>query len=215
MKRLGLVSAALGVACTFTTIDRPPNATTAGAPSAEVVVTLLEARGTRTDVSVEVTVDVRGEPADLGAGDVLTLRSESETTVDFAPVGPGAYAATMPTGDVSLAVELRRNGALDRTVPVALPPGFDLSAPAQASRAEGVTLAWEPSPFFPMTLVATGAPCLPDGGFTVALEVDTGSAAIQPADLIASSGPCDVRVVAERGISANEQVRTVVVHTTP
>ena len=216
LTRFSVALAALATACTVTTTTDLPPPTTAGVASSAIGLSLSFARGNGLVVQVQVEVTARGLSADLGDGDVLTLRDGSGSSrvleSDSRPQG-GEYEAEIDTNDVSLVVELSRNGALDRNLPIALPPNFTLT-PASLSRAADVTVTWDAAPAFPMTITASGAPCLPDAGFTASFATDTGTASVQSADFLPSAVSCGVTFVATRGEGVT-QVRTVVLATTP
>lgn len=217
MESLKLLLPLALAACTITTTDEAAIPTTAGAASADVGVTLSFARSNGEIAQAQVEVTVRGAPAALGDGDVLVLRDSLGTTRAFEDDGRdggGEYEAEIATTDVSLAIELTRGVVLDRTVPIALPQAFTVSAPSSTSRASDLDLAWEAAPPWTMTIAATGSPCLPNAGFERALATDVGAATIQPADWLPAPGACDVTIVVTRGGEVS-QIRTLVVHTTP
>jgi hypothetical protein len=199
-------------ACTNTSIEKT-SVTTAGAASSAITINVqsVSGDGALSDATLDLLVD--GAPAVLGGSDALQLVDGLGGVAAFTGDSV-AYEAKLATADAALAIELVRNGAVDRTIPIPLPPAFTPSAPKTASRAAGITLTWAVSAAFPMTILAKGPPCIADTGFTAHLEPDTGAFEIQPADLITVPGACVVTITMTRGLG-RVQTRTVTVSTTP
>ncbi len=201
-----------------TAAEPPGIPTTAGVASGNVTITVLFARGNGEVAQAQIELHVNGERAALGEGDALVLHDGAGSSRPFeedALAAGGEYEAEIPTTDVALAIDFTRNGTLDRTIPIELPPPFTLVAPTSASRSASMTITWDVAQSFPMNVVATGAPCLPPGGFSAHFEPDTGLAVIQPADLFTISGACSVTFAATRGAEPLTQTRTIVFETAP
>ncbi len=209
---------ALALAACTTATEPPPIPTTDGVASANVSITVVFARGNGEVAQAQVHVLANGVPADLGPSDSIVLHDASGTSRAFEPDAlalGGEYEAEIATADTAIAVDFTRNGAIDRTIAVPLPPAFTLVAPASTSRSSAITITWDVAQPFPMDVLATGAPCLPPEGFTAHFEPDTGVAMIQPADLFTTSGACEITFAATRGVTARTQTRTIVFETTP
>ena len=215
--RLGFALVALS-ACTVTTVEPPALPTTEGVSSANVTVTVMFARGNGEVAQAQIQLFANGARAVLGGGDALVLRDGVGTSrafeEDLLEAG-GEYEAQIATTDTALEIDFVRSGALDRAIPIPLPPAFTLVPPTSVSRSAPIPITWDAAPTFPMDVTATGAPCLPPAGFTAHFEPDTGSALIQPADLFTVPGTCNVTLVATRGNAPNTQVRTILLETTP
>lgn len=197
--------------CTITSIEKV-SSSTEGVPAGDIAITVVSVSSDGALADANITILVNDLPAVLGGGDVLRLADGHGATASFTG-DPGVFEAKLPTSDTALSIELVRNGAVATTISVPLPPPF---APAaiSTSRASGITLSWAAAPSFKMAVVATGAPCLPDGGFTAHLEPDTGAFQIQPADMITVAGACEITVAFTRG-AQQIQARTLTVPTTP
>ena len=199
-------------ACTITSIEKP-SSTTEGVPTDAITISVLSVTSDGTTADAQLDLVVNGLHATLGATDTIRLVDGIGGSAPFV-AGDGGFEAKLATADVALAIELVRDGAIDATVPIPLPPPFAPVAPASASRASGVALSWQAAPSFPMDIVATGSPCLPANGLSAHLEPDTGAFEIQPADMITVAGACNVAVTFTRGLQRT-QTRTLTVPTTP
>jgi hypothetical protein len=214
--KIGLIALAMA-GCTITSIESPMATSTANVASSAIVVTVNFVRSNGLVAQAQVELLVNGQHGSLGPNDALIVKDSlgnARALEDDGAILGGEYQAEIPTSDTALEIDFVRAGVVVRTIDAPLPPPFVIAAPATTSRKSGIAIAWSAAPAFPMEIVATGEPCLPPQGFTAHLEPDTGTFAIQGADMFTVPGSCEVTIVATRG-TADTQVRTVVVETQP
>lgn len=132
--------------------------------------------------------DLEGASVTLGATDSLRLTAGGEEST-FTPLDDGYFGAVRTSG-TELSVILEREGGSRVVSDLALPPPFALFAPAApASRSSPITLTWTTGTGFDVALQIQ-SPCFPR--IDRAPGTDTGVYSIQPAEIPAVQGECEV-----------------------
>lgn len=166
-----------------------------------------------------------GSSITLSAEDALLL-SAGGVEAPF-EINQGSYLAAVQTPETDLSLILERAGGERVVSALPLPPAFALIAPSPpASRAAGVTLAWEAAEGEVAVQVHVQSPCFTPFGRN--LTSDPGSFSIQVADTGTSDLDCDFQVEITRSwkrefspaLAPNfpatlQQIRTIRFTTTP